>query len=168
MKSWLPMMAAGVVALLGGLVALVNPLAASIATVTLVGWALLIVAALQGWATYRSETIGARIRAGGIAVAAVFLGLSLLWGPFGDGALFRWLVGLLLLASGGAKTYAARSMGGAQNQPLVYGTGAVSALMGLVVLFGLNLNFGILLGIELLASGLGLLLLGMHRRSQHG
>ena len=46
------------------------------------------------------------------------------------------------------------------------GTGGVSALMGLVVLFGLNLNFGILLGIELLASGLALVLLAMHRRGQ--
>ena len=33
-------------------------------------------------------------------------------------------------------------------------------------LFGLNLNFGILLGIELLASGLALVLLAMHRRGQ--
>jgi len=166
MRSWLPMTAAGVVALTGGLVALVNPLAASIATITLVGWALLIVAALQGWATYRSETTHARIRAGGITLAAAFLGLSLLWGPFGEGALFTWIVGLLLLASGGAKIYAAHSMTGAQNQPLAYGTGAVSALMGLVVLFGLNLNFGVLLGIELLASGLGLVLFGMHRHSK--
>ena len=166
MSSWLPMMAAGVVALLGGLVALANPVAASVATVTLVGWAFLIVAALQAWATHRSVTTGARLRAGGIAAASLFLGLSLLLGPFGDGSLFRWLVGLLLLVSAAAKINAARSLVGSRHQSLAYGTGAVSAAMGMFVLLGLNLNLGTLLGIELLASGLGLVLLGLHRRAR--
>lgn len=164
MRSWMPMMAAGLVALIGGLVALINPASAAVTTLTLVGWALLIVAVLQGWAAWKSATTGARVRAAGIAAAAAFLGLSLLLGPFGDGTLMRWLVGLLLLASGAAKANAGRGMGAEENRPLVFGTGAVSAVMGLVVLLGLNLNFGLLLGIELLASGLGLVLLAMHRR----
>ena len=166
MKSWLPMMAAGLAALVGGLVALINPASASVATTTLAGWALLIVAGFQGWAAWKSETTGARLRAGLIAAACLFLGLSLLFGPFGDGWLMQMLIGLLLIASGAAKVWAGRSMKGAPNFPLVMGTGGVSALMGLVVLFGLNLNFGILLGIELLASGLALVLLAMHRRGQ--
>lgn len=166
MKSWLPMMAAGLASLLGGLVALINPASASVATTTLVGWVLLIVAGFQGWAAWKSETTGARVRAGLIAAASLFLGLSMLWGPFGDGSLMQILIGLLLLASGGAKIWAGRAMQGEPNFPLVMGTGAVSALTGLVVLFGLNLNFGILLAIELLASGLALVLLAMHRRAQ--
>lgn len=173
MQSWLPMMAAGLIGLLGGLFALINPTSASVATTTLAGWALIVVAGLQGWAAWTSETNGARLRAGGIAAAAAFLGLSLLLGPFGDGTLMRWLVGLLLLASGAAKANAGRAMtpdhkGGDQNRPLVYGTGAVSAVLGLTVLLGANLNFGILLGVELLASGLGLILLGMYRRRRDG
>lgn len=91
----------------------------------------------------------------------------MLLGPFGDGTLMRWLVGLLLLASGAAKANAGRGMCGAENRPLVFGTGAVSAVMGLVVLLGLNLNFGLLIGVELLASGLGLVLLAMHRRRRN-
>lgn len=166
MTSWLAMLAAGVAGLLGGLIALVNPTSASVATVTLAGWALLIVAALQAWATYKSQTTTLRIRAGAIAAAAAFLGLSLLLGPFGDGGLMRVLTGALLVASGGAKLYAAWQMGPAENKPLVYGTGAVSVFLGLVVLLGLNLNFGILLGVELLASGLALVLLGMYRRAK--
>lgn len=166
MAAWFPMMAAGLAALAGGLLALINPAAASVATTTLAGWALLVVAGFQGWAAWKSESTTARIRAGLIAVAALFLGLSLLLGPFGDGSLMRMLVGLLLIASGAAKIWAGRSMKGAPNFPLVMGTGGVSALMGLVALFGLNLNFGILLGIELLASGLALVLLAMHRRGQ--
>lgn len=166
MGSWFPMMVAGIVALVGGLLALINPASASVATTTLVGWALLIVAGFQGWAAWKSETTGTRIRAGLIAAAGLFLGLSLLFGPFGSGALMQMLIGLLLVASGAAKLWIGRSMKGAPNFPLVMGTGAVSAVIGLVVLLGLNLNFGILLGIELLASGLALVLLAMHRRGQ--
>ncbi|PID36815.1 MAG: hypothetical protein CR993_03250 [Rhodobacterales bacterium] len=160
------MMAAGLVALLGGLLALVNPAEATVTTATLAGGSLVLVALLQGWATYRALTLGARLRAGAIALAAGFLGLSMLFGPFGDGTIMRWLVGLLLLASGASKAWAGFSaMKNAANQALVYGTGAISILMGAVILFGLNLNFGLLLGVELLASGLALVLLAMQRRS---
>ena len=86
------------------------------------------------------------------------------YAPFGSGALMQMLIGLLLVASGAAKLWIGRSMKGAPNFPLVMGTGAVSAVIGLVVLLGLNLNFGILLGVELLSSGLALVLLAMHRR----
>lgn len=164
MTSWGAMIAAGALALAGGLFALINPASASVTTVTLVGWALLAVAGLQGWAAWAAPGTGARLRAGAMAAAASFLGLSLLLGPFGDGTLMRWLVGLLLIASGAAKANAGRALTGAQNQPLVFGTAAVSAVTGVVVLLGLNLDFGILLGIELLASGLALVLLGMHRQ----
>ncbi len=165
MTSWVAMMTAGVVALLGGLLALVNPAEATVATATLAGGALVLVALLQGWAAYRALKLGARLRAGAIALAAGFLGLSVIFGPFGDGTFLRWLVGLLLLASGGSKAWAAfGSMKGATNQALVYGTGAVSVLLGAVVLLGMNPDFGMLLGLELLASGLALVLLAMQRR----
>lgn len=166
MKSWRPMMAAGLVALLGGLIALINPTAAGVATTTLVGWAMLIIAALQAWAAYRSETNAARLRAGAICVVALLMAVLLLFGPFGNNWLMRLLVAILLLGSGAAKFYAGRVMSGEQNQPLVFGAGGVSMLMGLVILLGLNLQFGTLLGIELLASGLAIVLLAMHRQSR--
>ncbi len=170
MHSWFSMMAAGVVALAGGLVALVNPVQTAITTIALVGGSLILVALLQGWAAYRAVSLWPRIRAATMTAASGFLGLSMIFGPFDDGSLMRWLVALLLLASGASKAWAAHeSMQGATNQMLMYGTGAVSALLGVVILLGLNLNFGLLLGIELLASGLGMVLLAMHRRTlAHG
>lgn len=167
MKSWLPILAAGCAAMLGGLLALINPTGASVTTVTLVAWVLLIVAAFQFWAAYKSETNGARIRAGAIGVAALFLSLSLFFGNPAESWLIRTLVGLLLIASGAAKIYASRAMSGNDNMPLVVGAGAVSVVLGLVIWFGLNLNFGTILGLELLASGLALILLAMNRKA-HG
>ncbi len=166
MKSWIMMMAAGLAALLGGLAALINPTGASEVTTLVVGWVMVLVAVLQAIATYRAETMGARLRAGGIAAALAFLGASLLLGPFGEGTVLRWLVGGLLIISGGAKVNAGRLMHSTDNRPLVFGTGAVSVLLGLVVLLGLNLNFGLLLAVELLSSGLGLVLLAMDHRKK--
>ena len=40
MKTWLPMLMAGLAALAGGFLALINPVSASVATATLAGWAL--------------------------------------------------------------------------------------------------------------------------------
>ncbi|MFV0294081.1 MAG: hypothetical protein ACK5II_13075 [Paracoccus sp. (in: a-proteobacteria)] len=166
MKSWLPMIAAGTAALLGGFVALINPTGASMKTVTLVGWALLIVAGLQGWAAWKAESNGPRIRAGVVAGAALFLSLSLLFGNPAESSLIRILVGLLLLGSAAAKVYMTRIMPGAENMPLVLGTAGVSAVLGLLILFGIGMhNFGVLLGLELLASGLALVLLAMYRKT---
>lgn len=164
MKSWVPMIAGGAAAMIGGLFALINPTGAAVTTVTLAGWVLLIFGAFQGWAAWKSETQGGRIRAGAIAAATIFLGLLLLLGNPAESWLIRTLVGLLLIASGAAKIYASRVLGGSDNMPLVLGAGAVSVVLGLVIWFSLNLNFGTLIGIELLASGLALVLLGMHRR----
>lgn len=165
MRSWMSMMAAGAVGLVGGFLAFLNPSSASVTAVTIAGVALLLIAGLQGWSAYTSAARSGQLRAGAIAAASGFLGLSLLFGPLGDGGLLRWLVGLLLLASGGAKGYSALAMKEAQNKPLVLGTAAASVVLGVLVLIGYSLNFGLILGLELLSSGLGLVLLAMHRRS---
>lgn len=165
MTSWLPMMTAGIVAVAGGLLALANPTSAGVTTAALAGWALIVAAALLGWSAWRAETTGARIRAGLIGAAALPLGVSLLLGPFGDGSLTRVAIGLILIASAAAKLWAGGTMTGSENKPLMLGAGGASALLGLTALLGLNLNFGVLLGVELLASGLALILLAMHRRT---
>ncbi|MDO5640813.1 MAG: DUF308 domain-containing protein [Paracoccus sp. (in: a-proteobacteria)] len=158
------MLAAGLAALIGGLLALINPTGTALATVTLVAWALLAVAALQAWAAWRAVTQGARIRAGIIAGAAALIALFLFFGDLAASRLLRSLIVLMLLISGGAKIYAAQSMQGDENMPLVLGTGAISLVMGLVLMFGLNPNFGTILGVELLASGLGLVLIARYRK----
>ena len=72
------MLMAGLAALAGGFLALINPVSASVATATLAGWALLIVAVVQGWGAWKAEQRRPRIRAGLIAAVSAFLGLSLL------------------------------------------------------------------------------------------
>ena len=166
MKNWLVLLVAGLVALLGGLVAIVSPQSFGAAAVTLTGWALIVIAVLQGWAAWKSANMAARLGAGAMATAALLLGVSLLFGPFGDGGLMRILLGLLLLVSGGGKLWVGYTeMRRALNYPLFMGSGGVSVLLGLLVLIGIGASLGTLLGVELLASGLALVLLALRQKN---
>lgn len=153
----------GGLALIGGIASLLNPLSASIAAATLAGWTLLIVGVLQGWATWTAQGLRATTGAGLSAAAALFMGILLLFGPFGDGTILQLVLGLLLLVSGAAKLWSARRLRGDSLIGAVLIAGAVSALLGVVVLTGIPTflagNLGIVLGLELLASGVALIVL---------
>ncbi|WP_162497479.1 hypothetical protein [Roseovarius dicentrarchi] len=62
---------------------------------------------LQGYSAWRSTGIG--------AVAALVMGLLLLFGSFAEGSLLCNLLGLLLLVSGAAKLWFSRPL---RNNPL--------------------------------------------------
>lgn len=166
MKHWMLWLLAGVVALVGGLAALFNLNSASNLTITLGGWALVIVGALQGWAAYKAKDVRTMTGAGLLAAAALFLGVSLLFGPFGDGSILRVLLGVFLLASGLGKVWMGRSLRGDTVFPALLVAGGVSAVLGLIVLMGLSLNFGLIVALELLATGAALVLLSLRLR-QH-
>ncbi|MCC5778373.1 hypothetical protein H7H48_04870 [Nitratireductor sp. B36] len=153
MKHWMLWLLAGIVALIGGLAALFNLGSASSLTLTLGGWALIIVGGLQGWAAYKAPSVPAMIGAGLLALAGVFLGLSLLFGPFGDGRVLRFLLGAILMASGATKLWVGRSLHGDRVFP---------------VLLGVTINFGLIVALELLASGVGLVLLSLRLKRHAG
>src|SRR6056297_1271584 len=154
-------LAAGAVALIGGLAGLFNPAAAQVASTTIAGWALLIMGLLQGRAAWQAQGMRERAGAAVFAAAAVFLGLSLTIGPIGDGTVLRWVLGGLLLVSGAAKIWMGR---GLQPQPFflaVAGAGGVSIVLGSLVLAGLGLGLGVVMSLELVASGGALLLMAL-------
>lgn len=168
MKHWMLWLLAGIVALIGGLAALFNLGSASSLTLTLGGWALILVGALQGWAAYKAPSVPTMIGAGLLALAGVFLGLSLLFGPFGDGRVLQFLLGALLIASGAAKLWVGRSLHGDRVFPVLLGAGGVSAILGAIVLLGVTINFGLVVALELLASGVALVLLSLRLKRHAG
>jgi uncharacterized membrane protein HdeD (DUF308 family) len=161
MKNWLWWLLAGLVALAGGVLGLVNPNAAQIASTTIAGWALVLMALLQARAAWKSSALRERAGAGLFASAGLFLGLSLLLGPFGDGTLLRWLLGGLLIVGGLAKLWIGRRY---RTDPLfwaVVAAGALSILLGALILFGANLQLGVILSLELLGSGVALIAMAL-------
>ena len=165
MKNWMLWLLAGLVALVGGLLGLFNPNAAQMTSTTIAGWALLLMGLLQGRAAMKSSALNERAGAGVFALAGVFLGLSLLLGPFGDGTLLRWLLGGLLLVSGAAKLWIGRRC---QTDALfwgVVGAGALSLLLSVLVLAGAGLQLGTILSLELLGSGAALTIMALRLKT---
>ena len=160
MKNWLLWMAVGLIAIFGGVWALLNPATAE----TVAGWALLAVGALQGWAAYKSSGFRATGSAAVGASVALLLGAMLLFGPFGDGALMVTLIGLLLLGAGVAKLWIALSIKGDRFLPVALAAGAVSVVLGILTLMSWITNMGLIFGLELLASGAVLFVLSLRRK----
>ena len=159
MKNRVFRLLAGLVALAGGVLGLVNPAAAQIASTTIAGWALLAVGLLQGRAAWKTGALRERAGAMLLAAAALFLGLSLLVGPFGDGTVLKWLLGGLLLVSGAAKLWIGRRCRVDPILWVVIAAGAVSVVLGGLVLAGSALQLGVILSLELLGSGAALVAL---------
>lgn len=161
MTNWIWWLLAGGVALAGGILGLLNPTAAQVTSTTIAGWALVIMALLQGRAALKSTAFRERAGAGIFAAAGLFLGLSLLLGPFGDGTVLRWLLGGLLVVGGAAKLWIGRRCATDPLFWVVIGAGALSVLLGGLVLIGASLQLGVILSFELLGSGAALIVMAL-------
>lgn len=165
MKPSMTRIFVGVLSVIAGLLAVFNPLSASVAATTLTGWALVIVGALQGYSAWQSTGMRVRLGTGIGAAAALSMGLLLLFGSFAEGSFLRTLLGVLLLISGVAKLWFSRQL---RQDPLflvIIAAGVVSLLLGAAVLTGvpgfLARSLGVVLGLELMANGVALIVLSM-------
>lgn len=161
MKNWLWWLLAGLVALAGGVLGLINPNAAQITSTTIAGWALVLMGLLQGRAAWKSSAFRERAGAALFAAAGLFLGLSLLIGPIGDGTLLRWLLGGLLVIGGLAKLWIGRRYQTDQLFWVVLVAGGLSVLLGGLILLGVTLQLGVILSLELLGSGAALIVMAL-------
>ena len=161
MKQGILRLVAGGIALLGGLAGLFNPATAQVASTTIAGWALLIVGVLQARSAMQSETVKEKAGASLFAAAGCFLGLSLVFGPFGDGSLLTLILGGLLIVSGAAKLWIARGMTRDAFFVGLAATGGVSLVLGVLVLAGVAMPLGVIVSIELLVDGVALIILAL-------
>ena len=154
--------------MIGGLLALFNPMSAAITATTLGGLALLFVAGLQGYSAWQTRELRGTVSSIIVSGSALLMAIILLWGPLGNGGLVRFVLCLLLFASGGVILWWGRSLNKDKVFPAIMASGAVPILLGLAVLFGFPAfiagNFGIIVGLELIALGSALMLLALRRK----
>ena len=154
----------GVLMFVGGVVAVANPFAASLAVSTLVGVMLLIGGAAQLWVASADAFVPHRVWTVIAALIALVAGVSLLANPLQGLISLTLLLGALFLVSGIIRL----SMAFGQRDQLVFWafllSGAASAVIGILVLANLmaaaTTLLGLLLGIQLLADGIALISLG--------
>lgn len=158
----------GALMVLGGVLALGNPFAASLAVTTLVGIFLLIGGAGQLWAAFSTPDDAYRMLHGFLGLMTLILGVMLTADPVAGTLSLTLIVGLLFLLNGTGRLGIAYRMGRSRYFWLLLVSGALSALIGVLVLGNIasaaTSVLGILLGIQLLAEGAALIALGVIAR----
>lgn len=171
MRSSTVLMLLGAFFVIGGALALANPLAASLAVTTFAGVIFLIGGALQLWYAFRESDQPHRLWNGFIGVMGVVAGVFLLADPLRGMVSLTLLLGILFLLTGGARLAGAFAVRGQPLFWMLLVSGAASVLLGALILFTFPATastlLGILLGIELIVEGVALFALGITARKIH-
>ena len=75
MNNWVFLLIAGLIAIVGGIIALLNPLAATITAVMLTGWILVAVGVIEVIGVFTATGWGARLWSLVLGILTVILGL---------------------------------------------------------------------------------------------
>ena len=165
MKSWLILVLAGLVALVGGVIALVFPLPTSLAITVLVGWIFLFSGALGLFASFANASMPNR----GWMVFQGFLmlvaGVWLLANPLAGMVSLTIMIGMIFVLSGGVRLLVATRLRGTDLFWISLLSGVVSVVVGVFVLTNLlqasTILLATLLAIELISVGVGMLVIGL-------
>ncbi len=168
MGGWVFMLITGVIALVGGIFALFNPLAATITAVIQTAWICIIVGVIEIFSVFSATGWGGRIWALILGALTVFLGVWMLGNPLPSVLALTWLIGLVFIATGATKVILAFGARGTGYFWVVLLSGALSLLLGFMVLSNFPYSaatiLGVLLAVELISSGIANIALSLHMR----
>lgn len=172
MPNWSILTLVGVLALLAGLIALIFPLPASLTLNAFVGTGLLLAGALGFWGALRGDRGTDRLWGMALGIAVLALGLVLLLSPEAGLKTLTLVFALGFLASGVFKLLLGWQLPIPAWKWSVLLSGAVSVVLALMIFSGFPESAavvpGLLLAVELLSYGWGLVFLGLawkHRDS---
>lgn len=156
-SSWWWMAILAVISIVGGVMALANPFAASVAATLLAGWFFAILGVIQIVQAFRVTDWSGFLWALAFGILTLIVGGVLLLDPFAGMVSLTVLVAVLFLVTGIAKTMLAFSLRPVSGWVWVLVSGLVSLLLGVMILanfpWSAQAVLGILLGIELLSNG---------------
>ena len=160
---WKGLRVAGVLAILGGVVAIIVPAVASVATAIFIGWILLFAGAwmlFDAWSVRGAGRIAIRLL---WAVLTVFAGFYLLLAPLDGTVTLTFVLVVYFIAIGVVRIVEGFALRGMPNAGMVGLNGALSLLIGLLILIDFPSSadwaIGLLVGIDLLFAGWALLAL---------
>lgn len=171
MSDWVKWVLLGLLSVVFGILVLGNAVIATLAVTTLTGAVLMISGAVQvaGGLT-SAETTGQKVFGVLMGLLMGFLGVSFLFDPLAGAISLTMLIMILLAASGVLRIVFAWNM---RETPYFWPmllSGALSVLLAGYILANFAAAtmalLGILLGIELLMNGLGLVVLGFAMRNR--
>lgn len=166
MNSWILWVIIGVIAIIGGIIALLNPIPATLAANTIAAWFFIIGGILSlvgvfvgggGW--------GQRIWALILGLAFLWLGISLLQNPLAGIVALTIVAAVTFLVTGTAKIIFAFGVRGTGYFWPTILSGVISVILAIMVFTNFPQSaavlLGVLLAVELIASGATLVSFGM-------
>ncbi len=166
------MLVMGGVLILGGIVSIVNPFAASLAVTVLAGATFLFGGAMQVWLAVRAEdgSSGGRLAAGVLGALMIVLALMLWFDPLAGMLTLTLVVATLFLAIGVFRIWFAMRMTHRARWIWTAASGGLSILLAVIIFAALPeaaaTTLGLLLGVELLMSGAAAVALALAARSE--
>lgn len=157
----------GILALIGGLMALFNPLAATLTAETMAAWFFCLVGVLVLANAFWSEGATTKILNAFLGIVLLFVGISLLSNPLSGILSLTILVAILFLMGGVSKVVMALALGIGHFWTVAL-SGAVSLVLAFMIFSNLPgsavVTLGVLLGVELVSTGISLIVIGAARR----
>jgi uncharacterized membrane protein HdeD (DUF308 family) len=156
-RSWKPLLAVGLLAILVGCIAILVPAVASVGTAIFIGWILLVAGAFLFAAAFSAHSIGTVLVRIIWAVLTVVVGVWLIVEPHNGTLTLTLVLGIYFLLMGLTRIAVAFAARGQQNAGLVGLSGAAGLLIGILVLAefpsSADWAIGLLVGIDLIFAG---------------
>ncbi|QDY71261.1 HdeD family acid-resistance protein [Qingshengfaniella alkalisoli] len=175
MKDWVKWLIVGILSIVFGVFALSNAVAASLAVTAVTGGLFIAMGVVQIIAAFRETSTGSKLLALLLGALMLFLGISFLWNPLEGMISLTMLVTILIAASGITRLFLSWQMKDTQFFWPMLISGALSVLLAAYIFANFAAAsvslLGILLGVELLFNGAGLVVLALFIRTfknRHG
>ncbi len=150
----------GLLLLAGGVLALMNPFAASLTVTTLVGIFFLAGGVIQAWLMFVAGAVRGKTRNAVVALLTIVAGVWLIANPLQGTVSLTLILGAVFFIMGVVRLLMGVSLRGTVFLWLTWISGVASLGIGLLVLLDFasatSTLLGLLLGLQLLAEGLGL------------
>lgn len=170
MKSSVLMLAVGALSLLGGITALLNPLAATLTVELLTGYLFITIGVLMLLSIFADDSWGSRLLSLVLGVAILAIGVNLVSNPLQGVLRLTVVVALLMLFIGVLRIVFAFRMPTGGPKIMLILAGGISLALGAMILtsfpFSAAVVLGILLAIELVSNGISLIVLGLGARDR--
>ena len=168
-KSWIWMAVLAVISLIGGVLALFNPFAATLAATMMAGWVFALLGLVQIVQAFQVQGWGGFIWALLFGLLSLIVGGSLIFNPLAGMVSLTLLVAVLFIATGVVKTMYSFSLRPVTGWGWVLFSGLVSLALGIMIMADLPASaasiLGILLGVELISNGVLFLFVALGLRN---
>lgn len=169
--DWRWMLILGTLLIVGGVMAFVNPFAASLTAVGIAGGIFALGGAIQMWIAFRDEGgASGRWLSGLLGFLLLAFGVALIANPLAGIVSLTLMIAGFFIASGALRVWLGLHLRHHTGWGWLVGAGAISLALGVLMIIALPAEAGNLLGlflaIDLLSTGIGLTALSLKMRAR--